>query len=116
MEQRRREDKLILRKMAGRVKRVWIDIVVLAVMFSLTYLLPSNAEQAAGAGPRLNLLALFITKTNSVLWGWLIVDIVRKWKWPYMDLQSLIEGNRWHGVIFLLGIYIVVIYSFAVGG
>lgn len=99
-----------------RFKRVWIDLLILSVMFGATFLLPSTPEQAEETGPRMNLLALFITKTNSVLWGWILVDIIRKWAWPYLDLRKLIEEENMSGTIFILGIYIVVIYSFAVGG
>lgn len=106
-------------------KRLWIDITVLVVMFVLSFFLPDTEEEAKLAGSQLNLLALFITKTNSILWPWLLVDVVRRWKWPYLDLQCLVrgrdnEGNEIKyaqaGVFFLCVIYFVVIYAFATGG
>ena len=125
MDHRRGTDKTKWARILQQLKRSWIDVVVLMTMFGLSFMLPDTQEEAQRAGSQLNLLALFITKTNSILWPWLIVDIVRKWKWPYLDLQQLVtgkdrEGNdiryAWAGIFFLLGIYYVVIFAFATGG
>jgi hypothetical protein len=116
VEYRRDEDKLIGARILNSFKRVWIDLLVLSVMFGLSFMLPDTPDEAKRAGSQLNLLALFITKTNSILWGWLIIDVVRKWKWPYLDIQIMLQEKNYAGVYFLLGIYMVVIYSFAVGG
>jgi hypothetical protein len=125
MEFKREADRKMKMRFFNAAKRIWIDVLVLLLMFGLSFLLPDTPDEASKAGSQLNLMALFITKTNSILWPWLIVDIVRKWKWPYLDLQCLIngrdrEGNEikhatW-GIAFLMVIYYVVIYAFAVGG
>lgn len=117
MMNRRSTDRIGVRaKALESFKRVWIDITVLLMMFGLSFLLPDTPEEARKAGSQLNLLALFITKSNSILWPWLLVDVVRKWKWPYLDLQKMILEKDYAGVYFLIAIYVVVIYSFAVGG
>lgn len=126
MALKRLPDKLPWRtRFITQLKRLWIDIVVLSIMFGLSFLLPDTEEEARKAGSQMNLLALFITKTNSVLWPWLLVDVVRRWKWPYLDLHCLISGkdnqgnevkNAQGGIVFLCVIYAVVIYCFAKGG
>lgn len=112
-------------KFFTQLKRLWIDLTILAVMFGLTFFLPATEEEAKRAGSQLNLMALGITKTIGVLWPLVFVDIMRRWKWPYLDLQCLIMGKDIQGneikyaqagIFFLGAIYVVVIYSFAKGG
>lgn len=98
------------------IKRVWIDILILAAMLGLSFLLPSNQYEASQAGSKLNLLAIFISKTNSVILPLMIVDLLRRWKWPYLDLHVMLNDRNWAGVMFLAIIYAVVVYSYAVGG
>jgi hypothetical protein len=105
-----------LKKVAIKAKRIWIEIVIMLVMFSLSFLLPATKDEAEQAGSLTNLLALFVVKTNSALWGLLLVDLFRKWKWQYLDLKVMVERGQWSGVLFLLGIYVIVIYAMAAGG
>lgn len=109
----------------SQLKRLWIDLTILAIMFGLSFLLPDTEEEAKRASSQMNLLALNITKTMGVLWPLVFVDIMRRWKWPYLDLQCLImgkdnQGNEIKyaqaGIFFLCAIYVVIIYSFAKGG
>jgi len=109
----------------SQFRRFWLDILIILVIFGLSFLLPDTPEEAKVAGSQKNLLALFITKGLSVLFAWLLVDSGRKIKWPYLDLQRLVDGkdedgneikNATMGIFFLSVIYAVVIYSFAVGG
>ena len=88
----------------------------MAVMYVFSLWLPNTPEEAAQAGPHLNLMALFITKTNSVLFPLLIIDLVRRWQFPYLDLSRLVEDGNMPGVLFLSVIYGVFVYAFAVGG
>jgi hypothetical protein len=103
-------------KLFKKAKRIWVEIAVMAVMFSLSFLLPSTKEEAEQAGSLTNMLALFVVKTNGALWGLLLVDIFRHWKWHYLDLEILIREKNWAGVIFLLGIYMIVIHAISSGG
>jgi hypothetical protein len=116
MRYKREEDKKTYMRVWNRFKRLWVDIVVLCVMFGLSFLLPNTPEEAAHSTAQMNLLALFITKTNAILWAWLLVDFARTWKYPYIDLQVYIDDRNWAGVVFLSTIYFVVIYAMAVGG
>lgn len=116
MDYRRKSDLKVHTRITDMLKRIWIDIFVLLTMFGLSFLLPDTPEEAKRAGSQLNLMAMFITKTNSILWPWLITDVVRKWKYPYLDLQKMVKEGQWSGVVFLTVIYFVVIYAFAVGG
>jgi len=125
MEYKRDSDKRLFVSIWNRIKRVWVDLAILITMVGLTFLLPKSAYEASEAGSQLNLLALFITKTNSVVIPLLMIDIIRRWKWPYMDLQLLIRGSNIDGqeiknapfaIIFLAVIYLVFVYAFATGG
>ena len=116
MENRRSTDRTRRARAVENAKRFWLDVLVLIVMFSFTMFLPSTKEEVRTAGPVMNLLALFITRTNSVIWAWLLVDVIRKIKYPYLDLQKMIEEKNWIGVGFLALIYGVVIHAFTAAG
>lgn len=116
MQNRRATDKRLRDRIREEFLRLWFLLTVMTIMFIASLFLPRTKEEAEAAGSLLNIMALFVTKTNSVLWGWSIAHLGRLIMFPYMDLQKYIEDKNWPGVAFLAILYGIVIHAFAVGG
>ena len=108
MELRRSADMTRRGKFWFRLKRVITEVVLIALCGTLVLFLPKEAQYG--------IVSLFITKTVFVVIGILVAHSSRKFAFPYMDLQKMLDDHHWAGVVFLAVWYFVIIWAFAVGG
>ena len=110
MELRRESDKQATKRQRAvfELKRVRTEFTLILVCAMLSVLLPKEAI--------MGVLGLFITKTLFVVVGVLVAHSSRKFLFPYLDLQKMIEEHHWGGIGFMTAWYFVIIYAFAVGG
>ncbi len=93
-------------------KRSRVSLLLVLLVVVSAFLLPNTTEIT----PREALLSLITTKTIGVSMGVLIAHYSRVFRFPYMDLEELINNGHWAGVIFLAVWYGVIIWAFSMGG
>lgn len=108
METRRVHDKTFYGRMKLGLRRIRTELTLILVCLALTYFLPREAI--------LGIVALFITKALFVVIGVLVGHSSRKFLFPYLDMQKMIEEHHWGGTVFLVAWYGVIIWAFAIGG
>jgi hypothetical protein len=116
MEQRRSVDQTPWGKFSNELQRYLPAIITIGIMVALTFLLPATKEEAMNQSARQGILALLITVTVKTSIGASLAHLFRKWLFPFLDFQKLVEDHHWGGVTFLSIWYGIFVYAFAVGG
>jgi hypothetical protein len=108
MEYKRASDHTGLGMLKNRVLRIRTEIALLLMLSIAILFIPHEA--------RLGLLGLFITKGMFVTMGVLYAHASRKFMFPFLDMEKMLEEHHWGGLAFVTVYYFVIIYAFAVGG
>lgn len=104
MELKRASDKPLLVPLL----RIRTELTLILVCVILAFFLPAQAVMGT--------IALFITKILSVNLGVLTAHASRKFMFPFLDFQRLLENKNWAGICFIIFWYGMIIWAFAIGG
>ena len=96
------------------LKKSRVTFVLLSLVVICSFILPDSVDEKIT--PREAMMSLIMTKTVGVSLGILIAHYTRVFRFPYLDLSTLIEEHHWSGVIFLAVWYGVIIWAFSMGG